>query len=52
VNCAVDVLEFHAAVGGEGVSLMELFGECAAVIGGMRCPAQNEKGTDGSENDS
>ena len=30
VNRAIDVVEFHAAVGSERVGLMEFFGECAA----------------------
>ena len=36
-------IEFHSAVGSEGVRLVEFFGECTAVIGGLRCDREDEE---------
>ena len=40
---AVDVVEFNPAIGGEGISLMELLGQRAAVVGGMRSQGERSR---------
>jgi hypothetical protein len=51
VNRTVNVIEFHAAVGSEGISLVEFFGVGTAMIGCVRRERENEKRTSGSQND-
>src|SRR5580698_9954780 len=50
VNSAINVVEFHAAVGSKSVGLMEFLGKCAPVIGGVSSERENEQGADGSQN--
>jgi hypothetical protein len=48
VHVAVDVVEFNSTIGCEGVGLMELFSQGAAMVGGMRSEGEDEQGTNGT----
>jgi hypothetical protein len=49
VNRAVDVVQFHPSVGGDGIGLVELFGIGVAVRS-IGSEGENKQGTDGSQN--
>src|ERR1019366_8184538 len=49
---AVDVIEFNPAIGGQGVGLMELLGQRAAMVGRVRSQGEDKQGTNGSQGSS
>jgi hypothetical protein len=52
VDIAVDVVEFNPAIGRQGIGLMELHGQRAAMVGRMRSEGKDRQGTDSSQDSS
>src|SRR3954469_13298572 len=49
MDIAIDVVEFHASVGGDPVSLMKFFRESAPAVGGMRLQCKRQQRANGTQ---